>query len=55
MTSMKRQKDMTLEDKPPPGWKMSIMQLGKSRGQLLYDLNKIPYDYSVEVTIESRN
>ena len=34
MNSMKRQKDMTLEDKPP-GYKMSNMLLGKRRGKLL--------------------
>ena len=35
MNSMKRQKDMTPEDEPPPGWKVSNMLLGKSREQLL--------------------
>ena len=36
MNSMKRQKDMTLEDEPhPPGQKWSNMLLGKSKGQLL--------------------
>ena len=37
MDSMKRQKDMTLEDVPcpPPGWKVSNMLLGKIGGQLL--------------------
>ena len=34
MSSMKRQKDMIPEDEPP-GWKVSSMILGKSRGQLL--------------------
>ena len=34
MNSMKRQKDMTPKDKPP-GWKVSSMLLGKSKGQLL--------------------
>ena len=34
MNSMKRQKDMTLEDEPP-GQKVSSMLLGKNRGQLL--------------------
>ena len=34
MNSMKRQKDVTL-DNEPPGWKVSIMLLGKSGGQLL--------------------
>ena len=34
MNSMKRQKDMILEDEPP-GLKVSSMLLGKSRGQLL--------------------
>ena len=35
MNSMIRQKDMIPEDEPSPGWKMSTMLLGKSRGQLL--------------------
>ena len=36
MNSMKRQKDMTLEDEPhPPGQKGSNVLLGKSEGQLL--------------------
>ena len=34
MCSMKRQKDMTLEDEPP-GQEVSNMVLGKSKGQLL--------------------
>ena len=34
INSMKRQKDMTLEDELPPGWKVSNILLGKSRGQL---------------------
>ena len=34
MNNMKRQKDVTLEEEPP-SWKVSIMLLGKSRGQLL--------------------
>ena len=34
MNSMKRQKNVTL-DNEPPGWKVSIMLLGKSGGQLL--------------------
>ena len=34
MDSMKRQKDLTLEDEPPDQ-KVSNMLLGKSRGQLL--------------------
>ena len=33
MNSMKRQKDMTLEDEPP-GQKVSSMLLGKNKGQL---------------------
>ena len=37
MNYMKRQKDMTLEDKPP-GQKVSSMLLGKSTGQLLMAL-----------------
>ena len=35
MDSMKRQKDMTPEDEPPLGRKVSSMLLGKSGGQLL--------------------
>ena len=37
MNSVRRQKDMTLKDKTPPtpGWKVSNMLLGKTRGQLL--------------------
>ena len=35
MDSVKTQKDMTPEDEPPPGQKMSHMLLGKSRGQLV--------------------
>ena len=31
MDSMKRQKDRTLEDVLPPGWKLSNMLPGKSR------------------------
>ena len=34
MDSMKRQKDITSEDEPPLGQKVSNMLLGKSRGQL---------------------
>ena len=34
MDSMKRQKDMTPEDEPPLGRKVSSMLLGKSGGQL---------------------
>ena len=35
MSSMKRQKDMTLENEPPPGQKVSNMLLGKSGWHLL--------------------
>ena len=35
MNSMKRQIDLTLEDQPSTGQKVSNMLLGKSRGQLL--------------------
>ena len=35
MLGMKSPKDMTTEDEPPPGQKVSNMLLGKSRGQLL--------------------
>ena len=35
MNSMKRQIDLTLEDEPSTGQKVSNMLLGKSRGQLL--------------------
>ena len=40
MNRMKRQKDMTLEDEPPPfpGWKASYMLLGKGKRQLLIAL-----------------
>ena len=34
MDSMKRQKDITSEDEPPLGQKVSNMLLGKRRGQL---------------------
>ena len=42
MNSMKRQKDMTLEDKSPlpPGWKVSNTLLGKSRGQFIHSSRK---------------
>ena len=33
MDSMKRQKDTTLDDETPPGWKVSSMLLGKGGGQ----------------------
>ena len=33
--SMKKQKDVTLEDEPLPSWKVSNMLLGKSRRQVL--------------------
>ena len=49
MDSMKRQKDITSEDEPPLGQKVSNMLLGKSRGQLLID------PVSVKRLGESRN
>ena len=42
MDTMKRQKDMTPEDEPP-GWKVSNMLLGKSRGQLLIAPERIKW------------
>ena len=42
MNSMKRQKDMTLEDEPP-GWKVSSMLLGKSRRQLVIALERMKH------------
>ena len=40
--STKRQKDMTMEDEPP-GWKVSSMLLGKSRGQLQIVLERMKW------------
>ena len=43
MNRMKRQKDMTPEDEPPPfpGWKASNMLLGKGKRQLLIALERM--------------
>ena len=50
MNSMKRQKDMTLEDEPP-GQKVSSMLLGKSRGQILIAPERMKRWAKVEMTL----
>ena len=33
-----------------PKFKLKLKKVGKTTGPLTYDLNQIPYDYTVEVT-----
>ena len=38
-----------------PKSRLKLKKVGENTRQFTYDLNKIPYDYTVEVTIESRD
>ena len=35
--------------------RLKLKKVGKTTRQFRYDLNQIPYDYTVEVTIDSRD
>ena len=36
-------------------FRLKLKKVGKTTTPFRYDLNQIPYDYTVEVTIESRD
>ena len=36
-------------------FRLKLKKVGKTRRPIWYDLNQIPYDYTVEVTIDSRD
>ena len=37
------------------GFRLKLKEVGEKNRQFRYDLNQIPYDYTVEVTIDSRD